>query len=79
MYFPWNWEFGSAFSKLRGGGEWFRTPEPPTPKRHGFASRLIAIQFSASANNFMFTPKLPDRIWAHFGSHAKGAGDISSG
>jgi hypothetical protein len=36
MYFPCNWEFGSALSKLRnnfGGGVW--TPNPPPP---GYAS-----------------------------------------
>ena len=33
MYFPRNWEFGSALSKLRnfGGGGW--TPPPPNPPR----------------------------------------------
>ena len=32
MYFPRNWEFGSALSKLRncGGGGW--TPQPPPPR-----------------------------------------------
>ena len=30
MYFPWNWEFGSALSKLRNFGGWgLNTPNPP--------------------------------------------------
>ena len=31
MYFPWNWEFGSALSKLRnfGGGRGLNTLNPP--------------------------------------------------
>jgi hypothetical protein len=31
MYFPWNWEFGSAFSKLQNSGEGLNTPPLPTP------------------------------------------------
>ena len=29
MYFPWNWEFGSALSKLRNFGGGLNTPNPP--------------------------------------------------
>jgi hypothetical protein len=31
MYFPRNWEFGSALSKLRKFGEGLNTPNPPPP------------------------------------------------
>jgi hypothetical protein len=31
MYFPWNWEFGSALSKLRNFEGMFEDPKPPFP------------------------------------------------
>jgi hypothetical protein len=31
MCFPWNWEFGSALSKLRNFGEGGLNPQPPPP------------------------------------------------
>ena len=35
MYFPWNWEFGSALSKLRNfGGGFEHTNLPPPLVRH---------------------------------------------
>jgi hypothetical protein len=51
MYFPRNWEFGSALSKLRnnfGGGGEFETPKPPLWVRQ--CSRLVTGQFTVQVN-----------------------------
>jgi hypothetical protein len=34
MYFPWNWEFGSALSTLRNFGGWGLNPPNPPSLRH---------------------------------------------
>jgi hypothetical protein len=51
MYFPRNWEFGSALSKLRNnfGGGGFEPPNPPlgTPVVHA-ATDLIIFLFEGN-------------------------------
>jgi hypothetical protein len=48
MYFPWNWEFGSALSKLRNfGGRGLNPPTPlplGTPLRYNNSLIMPAIQ-----------------------------------
>ena len=41
MYFPWNWEFGSALSKLRNFGGGLNTPNPPSVHHCNWANHCL--------------------------------------